>query len=43
MNTDHLSYYQLVERRLQMLREINGDLIDQYDGIHREKTFEQVI
>lgn len=34
MHTDHLSYYELVERRIHMLRELNGDLIDQYDGIH---------
>ena len=36
MNTEHMSYYELVERRIQMIQELNGDLIDQYDGIHHE-------
>jgi hypothetical protein len=34
MNTNHLSYYQLVQSRIHMIRELNGSLIDQYDGIH---------
>ena len=34
MNTAHLSYYELFERRVQMISELNGDMIDQYDGIH---------
>jgi hypothetical protein len=34
MSTAHLSYYQLVEKRVEMIRELNGSLIDQYDGIH---------
>jgi hypothetical protein len=33
MNTAHLSYYELVERRIHMIQELNGTLIDQYDGI----------
>ncbi|MFF8451972.1 B12-binding domain-containing radical SAM protein [Streptomyces leeuwenhoekii] len=35
MNTEHLSYYELLDERLRLMRELNGDLIDQYDGIHR--------
>jgi len=34
MHTEHLSYYELFERRLEMIAELNGDMIDQYDGIH---------
>ena len=34
MHTDYLTYYELVERRIQMIRELNGDMIDQYDNIH---------
>jgi hypothetical protein len=37
MHTKHLSYYQLFERRLQMIAELNGEMIDQYDGIHYER------
>lgn len=33
MSTKHLSYYELVEWRLRMSEELNGSLIDQYDGI----------
>lgn len=33
MNTERLSYYELVERRIHMIQELNGTLIDQYDGI----------
>ncbi|MFB7511956.1 MULTISPECIES: B12-binding domain-containing radical SAM protein [unclassified Streptomyces] len=40
MNTEHLSYYQLLDERLRMMRELNGDLIDQYDGIHRNALLE---
>jgi hypothetical protein len=34
MNTEHMSYFELFERRVQMISELNGDMIDQYDGIH---------
>ena len=34
MNTAHLTYYELVEKRVNMIQELNGSLIDQYDGIH---------
>ncbi len=37
MGTELLSYYELLNERLRMMRELNGELIDQYDGIHREK------
>ncbi|MGW2639150.1 B12-binding domain-containing radical SAM protein [Streptomyces sp. NPDC001348] len=40
MNSDHLSYYDLLDERLRMMRELNGDLIDQYDGIHRKPLSE---
>jgi radical SAM superfamily enzyme YgiQ (UPF0313 family) len=33
MNTARLSYYELVEHRLRLTRELNGSLVDQYDGI----------
>lgn len=36
MSTETLSYYELVNERLRLMRELNGDLIDQYDGIHRK-------
>jgi radical SAM superfamily enzyme YgiQ (UPF0313 family) len=32
MPSKHLSYYELLEERLRLTSEINGDLIDQYDG-----------
>ncbi|GAA1407440.1 hypothetical protein GCM10009639_56240 [Kitasatospora putterlickiae] len=35
MGSGKLSYYELLDERLRMMRELNGDLIDQYDGIHR--------
>jgi hypothetical protein len=34
MNTAALSYYELFQHRVRMVRELNGDLVDQYDGIH---------
>jgi hopanoid C-3 methylase len=34
MHTDYLTYFELFERRVQMIRELNGDMIDQYDAIH---------
>jgi hypothetical protein len=33
-STEHLTYYELVQRRIAMILELNGDLIDQYDAIH---------
>ena len=36
MNTDALSYYELFQHRVRMVRELNGSLVDQYDGIHHE-------
>jgi hopanoid C-3 methylase len=35
MGSGRMSYYELVDERLRLMRELNGDLIDQYDGIHR--------
>ena len=37
MNTEHLSYYELFERRVQMNSELNGDMIDQYDGTYHHR------
>jgi hypothetical protein len=34
MSTPALSYYDLFQHRVHMVRELNGDLVDQYDGIH---------
>ena len=34
MDTEHLSYYDLVRHRIRMMRELNGTMVDQYDGIH---------
>jgi len=36
MGTEHLGPSDLVDHRLRMMRELNGGLIDQYDGIHRD-------
>jgi hopanoid C-3 methylase len=36
MGTEYLSYYELLDERLRLMRELNAGLIDQYDGIHRE-------
>ena len=34
MNTDTLTYYELFQHRVRMVQELNGTLVDQYDGIH---------
>lgn len=34
MSTTHLSYYDLVQKRIDLIGELNGSLIDQYDGIY---------
>ncbi len=34
MNTAYLSFHELVEKRIEMIQELNGSMIDQYDRIH---------
>jgi hypothetical protein len=36
MGTEALSYYELLNERLRLMRTLNADLISQYDSIHRE-------
>jgi hopanoid C-3 methylase len=38
MHSEHLSFFELIEERLRLMRELNGELIDQYDGIHRHSV-----
>jgi hypothetical protein len=38
MGTAQLSYYDLVQKRIEMIRELNGSLIDQYDGIYHDMS-----
>jgi hypothetical protein len=38
MGTAQLSYYNLVQKRIEMIRELNGSLIDQYDGIYHDTS-----
>lgn len=43
MSTEHLSFYDLLDERLRMMRELNGDLVDQYDGIHQHRLAEPMV